>query len=147
MNDADDCDDYASMNLVHEEEGPRQLVVALCRQFYHLGWVTGTGGSISIRRGNRIFMTPSGVQKERLRAADLFVLDRTGSVLAHPRTVPGETRCSSTFSILRAHVARAKKSNYIRPCFHRPECRLDVVRSLCRAEFQSYVDCCSEKYS
>ncbi|CAN0118539.1 unnamed protein product [Scytosiphon promiscuus] len=68
---------------------PRELVASLCRQFYHLGWVTGTGGSISIRHGNRIFMTPSGVQKERLRPSDLFVLDRAGMILSHPRSRPG----------------------------------------------------------
>lgn len=71
---------------------PRELVASLCRQFYHLGWVTGTGGSISIRHGNRIFMTPSGVQKERLRPSDLFVLDRQGAVLAHPWSQAGSTR-------------------------------------------------------
>lgn len=43
-----------------------QLISELCTHFYHLGWVTGTGGSISVRRGGRIFMAPSGVQKERM---------------------------------------------------------------------------------
>lgn len=74
------------------EMDPRELVVNLCRQFYHLGWVTGTGGSISIRHGNRVFMTPSGVQKERLRASDLFVLDRAGAIISHPWTNRGSKR-------------------------------------------------------
>jgi hypothetical protein len=28
----------------------RELIVELCRQFYELGWVTGTGGSIRYHR-------------------------------------------------------------------------------------------------
>jgi len=31
------------------EDHPRQLIPELCRQFYAKGWVTGTGGGISIR--------------------------------------------------------------------------------------------------
>ena len=34
------------------EEHPARLIPALCRQFYTLGWVTGTGGGISIREGS-----------------------------------------------------------------------------------------------
>jgi len=70
----------------------RELVVDLCKEFYHLGWVTGTGGSISVRYGNRIYMTPSGVQKERMEPKDLFVLDCEGRVLSHPGLVPGSNR-------------------------------------------------------
>lgn len=43
-----------------ERHSYRSLVCDLCAQFFIQGWVTGTGGSISIRFGNRIFMTPSG---------------------------------------------------------------------------------------
>ncbi len=56
----------------------RELVSELCASFYTLGWVTGTGGSISVKHGNRIFMAPSGVQKERMQPQDIFVLDSTG---------------------------------------------------------------------
>ena len=35
-------------------EHPRNLITELCRQFYHLGWVTGTGGGISIKKGSVI---------------------------------------------------------------------------------------------
>lgn len=62
----------------------RELVCDLCRQFFTAGWVTGTSGSISIRHGNRIYMTPSGVQKERIQPEDLYVLDTHGNVLSVP---------------------------------------------------------------
>jgi methylthioribulose 1-phosphate dehydratase/enolase-phosphatase E1 len=67
----------------------RELVCELCRQFFEAGWVTGTGGSISIRHGNRIYMTPSGVQKERILPDELYVVDIEGAVLAAPEQKPG----------------------------------------------------------
>jgi len=63
---------------------PRATIVDLCRQFYAQGWVSGTGGGISIRQGGRVYMAPSGVQKERLRPEDLFVLDEDGRVIEQP---------------------------------------------------------------
>jgi methylthioribulose-1-phosphate dehydratase len=30
---------------------PANLIPELCREFYKLGWVTGTGGGISMRQG------------------------------------------------------------------------------------------------
>jgi ribulose-5-phosphate 4-epimerase/fuculose-1-phosphate aldolase len=66
------------------EEEVRNLVCELCRNFYHFGWVTGTGGSISIRLGEKIFMTPSGVQKERIKPDELFVVNKAGEVLTPP---------------------------------------------------------------
>jgi hypothetical protein len=32
-----------------DNEHPRVLIPELCRQFYNLGWVTGTGGGISMK--------------------------------------------------------------------------------------------------
>jgi len=63
---------------------PRQLIVELCQQFYAQGWVSGTGGGISIREGGRVYMAPSGVQKERLQPHNLFVLDEDEAVLETP---------------------------------------------------------------
>lgn len=52
-----------------------QLICELCRQFYDLGWVSGTGGGISIRGDEGIYMAPSGVQKERIAPEDVYLLD------------------------------------------------------------------------
>lgn len=53
---------------------PANLIPELCASFYHLGWVTGTGGGISIRVGDKVYIAPSGVQKERIKPEHLFVL-------------------------------------------------------------------------
>ena len=50
----------------HGSKHTRELVCELCNVFYELGWCSGTGGSISIKRGSRTYMAPSGVQKERM---------------------------------------------------------------------------------
>ena len=61
------------MDPEYGKEHPRNLIPELCRQFYDVGWVTGTGGGISIKEGNEIYIAPSGVQKERIQPEDLFV--------------------------------------------------------------------------
>ncbi|KAL0456384.1 UNVERIFIED_CONTAM: putative bifunctional methylthioribulose-1-phosphate dehydratase/enolase-phosphatase E1, partial [Sesamum latifolium] len=60
----------------------KALISELCRQFYHLGWESGTGGSITIKVHDDsipkphqlIVMSPSGVQKERMMEEDMYVL-------------------------------------------------------------------------
>ncbi|XP_073996570.1 methylthioribulose-1-phosphate dehydratase isoform X1 [Rhodnius prolixus] len=66
------------------EEHPENLIPELCKQFYNLGWVTGTGGGISIKDGNKIYIAPSGVQKERILKEDLFIQDIHGNDLEIP---------------------------------------------------------------
>ncbi|KAF8073963.1 Methylthioribulose-1-phosphate dehydratase [Lyophyllum atratum] len=53
---------------------PANLIPELCRSFYNLGWVTGTGGGICIRDGDKVYIAPSGVQKERIEPSHIFVL-------------------------------------------------------------------------
>ena len=67
---------------------PANLICTLCRNFYTLGWVTGTGGGTSIVHGPHIFIAPSGVQKELMQPADMFVMDRsTRSYLRKPKVL------------------------------------------------------------
>ncbi|CAK5283381.1 unnamed protein product [Mycena citricolor] len=53
---------------------PANLIPELCRGFYTLGWVTGTGGGICIRVRDKVYIAPSGVQKERILPDHIFVL-------------------------------------------------------------------------
>lgn len=65
------------MVVATRSESIPELICELCRQFYQLGWVSGTGGGISIRGPEGIYMAPSGVQKERLRPEDIYLLSDT----------------------------------------------------------------------
>ena len=63
--------------LVHSSDPlhPANHICELCRKFYNFGWVTGTGGGVSIRNGEYIFIAPSGVQKELMQPTDMFVME------------------------------------------------------------------------
>jgi methylthioribulose-1-phosphate dehydratase len=74
------------------------LICELARQFYDLGWVTGTGGGICIREDDRVIVAPSGVQKERMTPDQMFTLALDGSIIdrpANPQLRPSE--CTSLF--------------------------------------------------
>src|SRR5579871_5253410 len=75
----------------------RELVCELCRNFYQLGWASGTGGGISIKEGGKIYMAPSGVQKERLKPEDIFVLDAEGNVAEEPGNGLKLSQCAPLF--------------------------------------------------
>lgn len=80
------------------EHDAAALICDLARAFYTLGWVSGTGGGICIRDGERVVMAPSGVQKERMRPEQMFSIALDGSVVGAPEDPslrPSE--CSSLF--------------------------------------------------
>ena len=81
------CTEDASDHLITSDDPqhPANLICTLCRNFYNLGWVTGTGGGTSIRKGPHIFIAPSGVQKELMQPTNMFVLEyATRSYLRKP---------------------------------------------------------------
>nr|GAT42754.1 methylthioribulose-1-phosphate dehydratase [Mycena chlorophos] len=67
-------DDPDSLVISDDPLRPANLIPELCRNFYQLGWVTGTGGGITIRQGNLVYIAPSGVKKERVLPEHVFVL-------------------------------------------------------------------------
>lgn len=82
-----------------DSEHPRRLIPELCRQFYNLGWVTGTGGGISIRLDDDIYVAPSGVQKERIKPEDLFVIDIDHVIKCSPLAKLHLSQCTPLFLI------------------------------------------------
>ena len=71
----------------------RSLIAQLCETFYNNGWATGTGGGCSIRVGGpgenrawRVFVAPSGIQKEDMIGDDVFELDMDRNVVVPPKT-------------------------------------------------------------
>ncbi|GAB7364151.1 hypothetical protein MBLNU230_g4702t1 [Neophaeotheca triangularis] len=67
---------------------PANHICELCRKFYALGWVTGTGGGVSIKHGAHIYIAPSGVQKELMQPDNMFVMDyESQQYLRQPMTL------------------------------------------------------------
>jgi len=60
------------------------LICDLGREFYRLGWATGTGGGICIREGEAVTIAPSGVQKERMTPEQMFTLSIDGTIISRP---------------------------------------------------------------
>lgn len=54
---------------------------ATARQCYARGWVPATSGNFSVRAGDRVFITASGLDKGKLTSADLLKINMDGTVL------------------------------------------------------------------
>ncbi|XP_078346597.1 methylthioribulose-1-phosphate dehydratase-like [Oculina patagonica] len=89
-----------------DPEHPRNLIPELLQQFYHLDWVAGTGGGMSIKYGNEIFIAPSGVQKERIKSEDLFVCDIEENDLCSPPPGKNLKKSQDTPLFMNAYTLR-----------------------------------------
>jgi methylthioribulose-1-phosphate dehydratase len=89
-----------SLVLSSDPMHPANHICELCRNFYTFGWVTGTGGGVSIKDDKHIYIAPSGVQKELMRPTDMFVVDaETGEYLRRPAVgTPRKTTALLVFS-------------------------------------------------
>ena len=90
--------------MAEKEESSKEIIASLARQFYTLGWFPGSGGSLTIRESpDRIFIAPSGVQKERIKAEDIFIIDRNAEVIQRPPSKSGRnlrpSQCTPLFMV------------------------------------------------
>ncbi|KAL9006180.1 MAG: hypothetical protein Q9188_001059 [Gyalolechia gomerana] len=76
---------------------PANHIPTLCQNFYTQGWVTGTGGGVSIKSGSNIYIAPSGVQKELLKPTDIFVMDHTSQTYLRRPQVLKPSACTPLF--------------------------------------------------
>ncbi|KAF2482454.1 class II aldolase/adducin N-terminal [Neohortaea acidophila] len=100
-------------SLVHSSDPlhPANHICELCRKFYTFGWVTGTGGGVSIRHGDNVFIAPSGVQKELMQPTDLFVMEYESKKYLRRPPVLKPSACTPLF------MAAFEKRN-ARCCIH-----------------------------
>ncbi|CCH59575.1 hypothetical protein TBLA_0B07580 [Henningerozyma blattae CBS 6284] len=78
---------------------PANLICSLCHQFYYNNWCTGTGGGISIKHpiSNNLYIAPSGVQKEKMKPEDLFVMDPTATKYLRQPQLYKPSACTPLF--------------------------------------------------
>ncbi|XP_069123529.1 methylthioribulose-1-phosphate dehydratase-like [Argopecten irradians] len=95
------------MNPDLPQDHPRNIIPELCRLYYSNGWMPGSGGSLSIKYGEEIYITPSGVQKERIQPEDLFVQTVEGEDISGPPSKKAlrKSQCSPVF----LNIYRLKK--------------------------------------
>lgn len=62
----------------------RRDIVEVCRAMHVKGFLAATDGNVSVRMGERLLITPTGVSKGRLKPEDLVVTPLEGR--ADPRT-------------------------------------------------------------
>lgn len=80
----------------------RTLVCQLCAQLFTTGAATGTGGGMCVLEGGRLYVAPSGVPKERIAPADVFVVSPAdGYAVVVPPVTPGLSlsACLPLFSL------------------------------------------------
>jgi L-fuculose-phosphate aldolase len=69
----------------------RRDLVRFSRWLYRLGFMPGTSGNISVRLDpDRLLVTPTGVSKALLKAADMVIVDLNGRLLAGTRKATSE---------------------------------------------------------
>ncbi|GMT49965.1 MAG: aldolase [bacterium] len=67
--------------MITEREAKKKIV-EIGQRLYEKGLISATDGNLSIRIGDRIIATPSGVSKGFLKENDLVVVDRSGNKLS-----------------------------------------------------------------
>ncbi|VDL72611.1 unnamed protein product [Nippostrongylus brasiliensis] len=70
--------DMKPENFLHShEDEPMNLerFVDLMVQFYEIGWMRGSGGAMGCVADDKLLISPSALQKERLKTLDIFVYD------------------------------------------------------------------------
>lgn len=105
-----------SLVISDDSNHPANVICELCRLFYDKDWVTGTGGGMSIKEGDLVYLAPSSVQKERMRPENLFVMSsKTGSYLKTP-DVYKPSACTPLFNaIYQSAEGKVTKAN---ACIH-----------------------------
>jgi methylthioribulose-1-phosphate dehydratase len=92
QNKEDNNNNNNSIQYIHIEDHttlqdnspPQKVICELMKLYYSQGWVSGTGGGISIKQGDRVYIAPSGLHKERIKPEEIFVLDaETGDKIVH----------------------------------------------------------------
>jgi len=84
-------------------EEPFELIPELCGLMYNLGWATGTGGGFSMKVGENYYIAPSGVQKERIKSNDIFVLNKDREIVVSPGRGLKLSECTPLFFLAYNH--------------------------------------------
>ena len=96
---------------LYRSDDPKTIICQLCSNFYDLGWVTGSGGGMSIKVDDVVYVAPSGVQKEDLIVNDVFTLSASNKdVIIEPPSTPNlkQSACTPLWYEVFKHRPKAR---------------------------------------
>ncbi len=64
------------------EDQLKQEIVCICRMLHRKNYLAATDGNVSVRLGDRLLTTPSGVHKGLMEADQIITVDLAGRVVA-----------------------------------------------------------------
>ncbi|PKS10543.1 hypothetical protein jhhlp_002297 [Lomentospora prolificans] len=111
MADVQDASSNDHLITSDNPDHPANLIPSLCAKFWTLGWVTGTGGGCSIRDDDLVYIAPSGVQKELMKATDIYVLSLRLQNPPSPRTYLRSPPCGRPSQCTPLFLAAFTKRN------------------------------------
>lgn len=76
--------------MVADHDSAREQLCTRARRMVRDGLVVGTSGNLSVRTGDLIAVTPSGVDYETMTAADVVLVDDAGAVVDGAREPTSE---------------------------------------------------------
>jgi L-fuculose-phosphate aldolase len=92
-----------------DEEQLRQEMVRVCQMLHRKNYLAATDGNVSVRLGDRLLITPSGINKGLMEAEQVITVDLKGRVLR------GEGRPSSE---IRMHLLAYELRPDVRAVVH-----------------------------
>jgi methylthioribulose-1-phosphate dehydratase len=98
-----------------------EILVEIGRNFYHRGWVLGTGGNFSAvtsRDPFRLAITASGVDKGNLVPSQILEIDREGKVIAGEGKPSDETKLHLTVIRTRGEATGAAGASGVSAVLH-----------------------------
>ncbi len=88
-----------------EEVELKQQIVKICRMLHRKNYLAATDGNVSVRLGDRVLVTPSGVHKGLMEAEQVITVDLKGRVLTGTGRPTSELRLHLLAYELRPDVA------------------------------------------
>jgi L-fuculose-phosphate aldolase len=83
----------------------KQDIVCICRMLHRKNYLAATDGNVSVRLGDRLLITPSGVNKGIMEADQILTVDLAGRVLEGEGRPSSEIRMHSLAYELRPDIA------------------------------------------
>ncbi|XP_046864107.1 methylthioribulose-1-phosphate dehydratase-like [Xenia sp. Carnegie-2017] len=124
LSDSNEC--VISNAMLQSTDDPRVIIPRICVEFHRKGWMSGSGGAISIKSGNEIFVSPSGILKEQVTPELLFLCNIDGDKISGPSARFNLTESSCTPMFLNAYRKRAAGA-----VFHIHTLNAVMVTALC----------------